>query len=103
MPLAAGSPQPICRQMVEKCEGKVAVKLHARAPCSAGPSVDARPSDAAVGRAVHDVLAGGQAAAALVHRRHVNPATALQVACDLDVADEAGVELDAVQVVPLSE
>ena len=34
----------------------------------------------------------GQAAAPLVHRRHVNPATALQVAGDLDVADEAGVE-----------
>ncbi len=52
-----------------------------------------RPTDTAVGRAVHHVLPGGQAAAALVHRRQVNPATALQVAGDLDVADEAGVEL----------
>ncbi|PYL51361.1 MAG: hypothetical protein DMF33_10810 [Verrucomicrobia bacterium] len=58
-------------------------------------SVAAGPADAAVGRAVHHILARGQAAAALVHRRHVNPATALQVAGDLDVADEAGVELDS--------
>ena len=56
------------------------------------PGVDAGPSDAAVGRAVHHVLPGGQATAAFVHRRHVNPATALQVAGDLDVAEEAGVE-----------
>src|SRR6266478_6251295 len=53
-----------------------------------------RPANTAVGRAVHHVLARGQAATALVHRCHVNPATALQVARDLDVADEAGVELD---------
>src|SRR6476660_7971281 len=51
------------------------------------------PADAAVGRAVHHILAGGQAAATLVHRRYVNPATALQVAGDLDVADKTGVEL----------
>src|SRR5947209_934485 len=52
-----------------------------------------RPGDAAVRRAVHHVLTCGQAAAALVHRGYVNPATALQVAGDLDVANEAGVEL----------
>src|SRR6266478_9298078 len=54
-----------------------------------------RPANTAVGRAVHHVLARGQAATALVHRCHVNPATALQVARDLNVADEAGVELDS--------
>src|SRR6266513_152321 len=50
-----------------------------------------RPSDTAVGRAVHHILARGQAATALVHRRYVNPATALRVARDLDVADKTGV------------
>ena len=53
-----------------------------------------RPTDAAVGRAVHHVLADGQATATFVHRRNVNPATALQVAGDLDVPDKARVELD---------
>src|SRR6266853_1955023 len=52
-----------------------------------------RPANTAVGRAVHHVLARGQAATALVHRCHVNPATALQVAGNLYVADETGVEL----------
>src|ERR1700746_75900 len=55
--------------------------------------VHTRPTDAAVSRAVHDVLPGGQAAAAFVHRRYVNAATALQVTRNLDVANEAGVEL----------
>src|SRR5438876_5183139 len=54
-----------------------------------------RPANTAVSRAVHHVLARGQAATALVHRCHVNPATALQIAGDLDVADEAGVKLDS--------
>ncbi|PYJ53680.1 MAG: hypothetical protein DME82_13345 [Verrucomicrobia bacterium] len=54
----------------------------------------AGPGDAAVGRAVHHVLASGQPAALLVHRRHIYPATVLQVTGDLDVADEAGVECD---------
>src|SRR5438552_8794764 len=53
-----------------------------------------RPADAAVGRAVHHVLPRGQAAAAFVHRCYVDPATSLQITGDLDVADEAGVELD---------
>src|SRR5262249_41971207 len=53
------------------------------------------PGHATVGRAVDFIDAGGQAAAAFVHRRHINIPTALQVAGDLDVTDEAGVELDA--------
>ena len=57
------------------------------------PGVDAGPADAAIGRAVHHVLANGETATAFVHCCHVNTATALQVACDLDVTDEAGVEL----------
>src|SRR2546421_7415403 len=67
-------------------EGKVAGSCTPRA-LECRPHVYARPADSAVGRAVHDVLPGGQAATALAHRRHVNPATALQVAGDLDVAD----------------
>jgi|SRR5262249_3021813 len=62
-------------------------RLEARA------GVDAGPANAAVGRPVHDVLAGRQTTAAFVHRRLVNPGTALQVAGDLDVANEAGDEL----------
>src|SRR6266581_8132510 len=60
-----------------------------------GAYVYTRPANTAVRRAVHHVLARGQAAAALIHRCHVDPATALQVARDLNVADEAGVELDS--------
>ena len=51
-----------------------------------------RPSGTAVCRAVHHVLAARQPAALLVHRRHVDPATALQVAGDLHVAREGGGE-----------
>ena len=74
--------------------GKVAILAATRAPRSLErrASVGAAPADAAVRRTVHHVLPGAQAAAAFVHCRHVNPATALQVAGDLDVADEAGVE-----------
>src|SRR5262249_28238244 len=72
----------------EGAAGGAARSLEAR------PGVAAGPGHAAVSRAVHDVLAGAQAAGTLVHRRHVNPATALQVAGDLDVADKAGIELD---------
>src|SRR5262249_55245287 len=55
-----------------------------------------RPAHTAVARAVHHVLARGQAATALVHRCHVNPATSLRVASDLDITDETGVELHGV-------
>src|SRR5262249_42544102 len=54
----------------------------------------AGPGHAAVYRAEHHVLARRQAAALLVHRRHIHPATALQVAGELDVADEAALEGD---------
>jgi hypothetical protein len=59
----------------------------------ARPGVGARPSDTTIGRAVHDILAEGETAAALVHRRYVNTATALQVTGDLNIADEGSIEL----------
>ena len=73
----------------------VLAAVHPPRSLEARPRVAAAPSDAAVGGAVHDILASGQTASALIHRRLVNVATALQVAGDLDVADEAAVELDA--------
>src|SRR5206468_1861580 len=56
--------------------------------------VGAGPGGATVCRAVHDVLAQVELAATLVHRRHIHPATVLQVAGELDVADKGAVECD---------
>ena len=76
--------------------GKVGAPSTDRTPwrleCRA--NVGAGPGGAAVCRAVHDVLAQVELAATLNHRRHIHPATVLQVTGDLDVADKAAVDGD---------